>query len=69
MDPELDARFTRIETKLVYLEDFLTRLQTIAVDRGAALDRLSAEHSAMKSRLIQISHDLEEVPNRRPPHY
>ncbi|GHV38478.1 hypothetical protein AGMMS49546_08940 [Spirochaetia bacterium] len=69
MEKELDTRLTQIETKLAYLEDFLIRLQAEVVDRNAALDRLSAEHAAMKSRLIQISRDLEEVPNRKPPHY
>ncbi|GHU55118.1 hypothetical protein FACS189442_2270 [Spirochaetia bacterium] len=69
MDQEPDLRFTQIETKLAWLEDFLTRLQATVVDRSAALDRLGAEHAAMKSRLLQISRDMEEVPNRKPPHY
>ncbi|GHV86893.1 hypothetical protein AGMMS50255_1890 [Spirochaetia bacterium] len=69
MDQELDTRLTQIETKLAYLEDFLTRLQTSVVDRNVAIDRLGAEQSAIKSRLIQISRDPEEAPNRKPPHY
>ncbi|GHT69553.1 hypothetical protein FACS1894110_19240 [Spirochaetia bacterium] len=69
MDQEPDLRLTQIETKLAWLEDFLTRLQATVVDRSATLDRLGAEHAAMKSRLLQISRDLEEVPNRKPPHY
>jgi SlyX protein len=69
MDRDTGARLTQIETKLAWLEDFLTRIQTEVVDRSAALNRLTAEHGAMKSRLIQLSRDLEEVPNRRPPHY
>ncbi|GHV89764.1 hypothetical protein AGMMS50268_02670 [Spirochaetia bacterium] len=69
MERDLDPRLTQIETKLAYLEDFLTRLQAEVVDRNTALDRLNAEHTAMRSRLIQISRDLEEVPNRKPPHY
>jgi SlyX protein len=69
MDRDTGARLTQIETKLAWLEDFLTRLQTTVVDYSAAIDRFAAEHAAMKSRLLQISHDLEEVPNKRPPHY
>jgi SlyX protein len=62
-------RLEKIETKLAYLEDFLNRLQNELVARNAQIDKLAAEHGAMKSRLVQISNDLEEIPNQRPPHY
>jgi SlyX protein len=65
----LDRRLEKIETKLAFLEDFLTRLQDEVVIRNVAIDKLAAEHAAMKARLAQISRDLEEVPNRKPPHY
>jgi SlyX protein len=65
----LDRRLERIETKLAFLEDFLTRLQDEFVARNADTEKLSAEHNAIKARLLQISNELEEIPNRRPPHY
>jgi SlyX protein len=66
---ELDRRLEKIETKLAFLEDFLTRLQDEVVRRNAEMDKLTAEHHAMKTRVLQISQDLEEIPNRKPPHY
>jgi SlyX protein len=65
----LDRRLERIETKLAFLEDFLTRLQDETVARNTVLEKLSAEHNAIKARLLQLSGELEEIPNRRPPHY
>ncbi|GHT79187.1 hypothetical protein FACS1894130_07230 [Spirochaetia bacterium] len=65
----LDGRLEKIETKLAFLEDFLTRLQDEVVRRNVEMEKLTAEHNAMKSRVLQISQDLEEMPNRKPPHY
>jgi SlyX protein len=64
-----DERLQKIETKLAYLEDFLNRLQDDAVARNSRMDGLFEEHRAIKSKLLQISEDLEEYPDRRPPHY
>jgi SlyX protein len=62
---ELEERLVRIETRLAYLEDFLVRLQAEVVDRNVLIDRLSAGHDALKIRLAQ----LEDMPEKRPPHY
>jgi SlyX protein len=64
-----EKRLEKIETKLAFLEDFTKSLQDAALERNALLDRISAEHAAMKARLLQISRDMEEVPSRKPPHY
>jgi SlyX protein len=66
---EFDERLIRIETRLAYLEDFLTRLQGEVVDRNVLMDRLNAEHTALKIRLARISRDLEDMPEKKPPHY
>jgi SlyX protein len=63
------TRLEKIETKLAYLEDFLTRLQDEVLGRNAVMDRLITENMAMKERLQGISRSLEDVPNRKPPHY
>jgi SlyX protein len=67
--PDLTSRLEKVETKLAYLEDFLDRLQEVVVSQGSVLDRLGTEHSAVKAQLLRLSEDLEELPNRRPPHY
>jgi SlyX protein len=63
------TRLEKIETKLAYNEDILTRLQDEVLDRNAVMDRLITENTAMKERLQSISQSLEEIPNRKPPHY
>ena len=66
----MEERLTNIEIKLAYLEDFVSKLQTIAVEQGNLLDKLTAENRALKTRLVEISDSLEsDIPNRRPPHY
>lgn len=64
-----EERLNRIEIKLAYLEDFLERLQAEILERNAIHDRLAAEHAAMKEKLLAVSREVEEIPNRRPPHY
>jgi SlyX protein len=66
---DLDRRLEKIETKLAFLEDFLIRLQEETVTQNAVLEKLSAEHGLIKAQLLQISDELGEIPNRRPPHY
>ena len=66
---EIAERFRTIETKLAYFEDFLLRLQEEVLDRNASADKLSAEHAAVKEKLMQVAAEIEEIPNRKPPHY
>ncbi|MDR1249667.1 MAG: SlyX family protein [Treponema sp.] len=63
------VRLEKIEIKLAFLEDFLNRLQEEVTGRNAAMDRLIAENAAIKERLLAISQSLEEMPDRKPPHY
>ncbi|MDR0629273.1 MAG: SlyX family protein [Treponema sp.] len=67
--PQIEERLEKIETKLAYLEDFVTRLQDTVVERNRELDRIQEEHRAMRSRLLQISQELETLPHEKPPHY
>lgn len=66
---DLEQRFEAIESKLAHLEYFLNKLQDQVVERNLAADRLAAEHAAVKAKLLQIASELEEIPDRRPPHY
>ncbi|MDR2110732.1 MAG: SlyX family protein [Spirochaetaceae bacterium] len=66
---DMSLRLEKIETKLVYLEDFLNRLQEEMVERGRLLEKLKGEHGAMRERLRLLSRDREEIPRQKPPHY
>ena len=64
-----EENMTKIETKLAYLEDFINKLQTIAVEHTDSIDRLHNENRAMRDKLGEIDDALQELPNARPPHY
>jgi SlyX protein len=66
---EIRQRFDTIETKLAHLEDFLGRLQEQVLERNGVSDRLVSEQAAVKEKLLQVAAELEEIPNRKPPHY
>ncbi|GAB1484565.1 hypothetical protein MASR2M78_33830 [Treponema sp.] len=66
---EIEDRFRQLETKLAFMEDFIQRLQEEVVTRNSFTDRLAAEHSALKEKMLEIAAELEEVPNPKPPHY
>lgn len=66
---DFEKRMDALEIRLAYLEDFLNRLQDQVVERGAQADRMAAEQGALKEKLLQIASELEEIPNRKPPHY
>jgi SlyX protein len=65
----LEPRIEKIEIKLAFLEDFLTRLQEEVLERNLQFDKLRAEHGAMKDRLLLLSRETEETPGKKPPHY
>jgi SlyX protein len=70
MDTEhIASRFEKVETKLAYIEDFIQRLQAEVVENNALTERISAEHRAIKEKVLQLSRELEEFPDRKPPHY
>ncbi len=62
-------RLTAMETKLSYLEDFMSKLQSIAVEHTEAIDRLKNENKALREKLGEVSDAVQDIPNVRPPHY
>jgi SlyX protein len=66
---EHDERIARIEMKLSYLEDFMNKLQTIAVEHTDSIDRIKAENRALRDKLGEVSDAIQDIPNVRPPHY
>lgn len=70
MNAEEESRITALEIKLSYLEDFVNKLQAIAVEQGKVVDTLKAENRVLKGKLEELIEAQEgEIPNRRPPHY
>lgn len=66
---QVDERLDRIEIKLAYLEDFLDRLQIGVLEQSRQMEKLSQEHRVLKDKILFLTKELEEIPNRKPPHY
>jgi len=66
---DIERRLDAVEIKLAHLEDFLQKMQDETLARNAAAEKLAAEHAAVKEKVLQIASELEEIPNRKPPHY
>jgi SlyX protein len=69
MDKETEGRIITLETKLVYLEDFINQLQEVCVAQTKQIDILKQENKLMLGKLQDLSDSFEEIPNRKPPHY
>lgn len=68
MDNETENRFVAIETKLAYMEDFIQKLQEVAVENQRTIEILRQENQILSGRIQDLSENLE-IPNRKPPHY
>jgi len=66
---QVDERLDRIEMKLSYLEDFVERLQAVVVEQNRLAEKLQQEHRVLKDKILFLTKELEEIPNRNPPHY
>ncbi len=66
---QVDERLDRIEMKLSYLEDFVERLQAVVVEQNRLAEKLQQEHRVLKDKILFLTKELEEIPNRKPPHY
>ena len=65
----MEKRITELEIKIAYLEDFLNKLQAIAVEQGEVVDTLKAENRVLKAKIKEILDNQEQdIPNQRPPH-
>ena len=66
---ELDQRLDSVETKLAYLEDFMNQIQGVVVEQSKTIDILREENKILAARFRELLDSLEEIPNRKPPHY
>jgi len=65
-----EERLTALEIKCAHLEDFVNKLQSIAVEQGNELDSLKAENTAMRRKITELSDTQEgDIPHIKPPHY
>lgn len=68
MDKETEERFIALETKLAYMEDFVNKIQEVAVEQAKQIDILRTENQILAGRCAELAENLE-IPNRKPPHY
>lgn len=70
MDKETEDRIIALETKLIYMEDFVNQLQAVAVEHTETIDMLRKENKLLAQKVKDLSDQAEgEIPNRKPPHY
>ncbi|MCH5289455.1 MAG: SlyX family protein [Treponema sp.] len=65
---ETENRLIALETKLAYLEDFVTQLQQETVENARQIERLREENRMLVGRYQELAQNID-IPNRRPPHY
>ena len=68
MEKETEERFIALETKIAFMDDFITKLQEEAVENQKLIQFLREENQILAGRIQDLSENLE-IPNRRPPHY
>lgn len=69
-EKETDERFTALETKLAYMEDFMNQIQEVCVEQAKTIDLLQEEIKLMSGKIHEMSDYLDgDIPNRKPPHY
>ncbi len=70
MEKEAEERFTAIEMKLAFMEDFVNQIQKVAVEQSSTIEKLKKEVKLMSDRIREMSDAMEgDIPNRKPPHY
>ena len=68
MEKETEERFIALETKIAYMDDFISKLQEEAVENQKMIQLLREENQILAGRIQDLSENLE-IPNRKPPHY
>ncbi len=68
MEKETEERIIALEMKISYMDDFIQKLQEVAVENQKTIEILRQENQILSGR-IQDLQDNIEIPNRKPPHY
>jgi len=69
MNNETENHFITLETKIAYLEDFITKLQEVVVQQGTQIEAMRQENNVLSGRFRELQDSLDDIPNRKPPHY
>jgi len=63
-----EERFIALETKIMYMEEFIAKLQDEAVENSKQIEILREENKILAGRCQELAENMD-IPNRRPPHY
>ncbi len=70
MEKETEDKFTELEIKLAYLENFVNQLQEVSVEHTNTIEILREENRILSQKIKEMSDIMEgDIPNRKPPHY
>ena len=68
MDNTVEERFVELETKIAYMDDFISKLQDEVVSQQKVIEVLRAENKFLSGKIQDLSENIY-IPNRKPPHY
>ncbi len=68
MDNTVEERFVELETKIAYMDDFISKLQDEVVSQQKIIEVLRAENKILSGKIQDLSENIY-IPNRKPPHY
>lgn len=68
MEKDIEDKFVALETKIAYMDDFISKLQEEVVKQSNQIEILRSENKILSGRINDLSENVE-IPNRRPPHY
>lgn len=67
---QTEERFNRLEIKIAYLEDFITKLQDVALKQDKILHALEQKQKLLQQKIAELmENSTQNIPNARPPHY
>lgn len=66
---EIEERLVSLETKLSYIEDFIDQLQEVSVAQTKQIDVLREQNQALSGGLQDLRESVDEIPDKKPPHY
>lgn len=64
-----EDRFTAVEMKLAWMENYVRQLQDRVLELSRQVEKVDKENEAFREKIRDLSDALEDIPNRRPPHY
>lgn len=69
VDKETEDRLVAVETKLAFMEDFVNKLQDFCTEQTQEIERMRQENQLLSGKFRELQDSLEDIPNRKPPHY